>query len=280
MALAIFIGSLQGIELEISGGFGNSFFDPEKTESLGENERAFEPTPQIFFRTVVSGEIGSTVFYSGGLEWDPVLRSRIFTNIGISFSFFSMEIGPFIGIFNTSAEFFNPGLSAAIGVEFPGILFVNVRASSSINSVRAAGSYSQRSGMLTAGFWVPNIICSFNLETKSFAHQKTSDLFLEDMQNRYFFRADIFAKNNPFSIRLDVGYASLKRTYISQSNDSSDEFKYIFLGMEAAVTINPLIRVFLAGELPLFSWSVLPMKNPDKNKVLFQVQGGIVLSFP
>jgi hypothetical protein len=267
------------MELEISGGFGNFFFDPENTEAMGKNDKAFEPAPQILIRTLVSGEIGESVFYSGGFERDPILRNRIFANAGLRFSFFSVEIEPFIGVFNTSEEFLNPGLSAAIGMEFPGIFFANVRASSSIGGVRTAGSYSQRSGILTAGFWVPNVICSLNLEIKSFVHQKTSDLLLEDIQNRYFFRADVFEKNNPLSIQLDVGYTSLRRAYFSQGTESSDELKYVFLGLEAACVINPFIKIFLAGEMPLFSWSVLPMKNPDKNKALFQLSGGIVLSF-
>ncbi|MDR0313998.1 MAG: hypothetical protein LBI14_10420 [Treponema sp.] len=274
MVFVLCIGSLQAIELEISGGLGNFFFNQGNTDK--HVDKAFEPSLQLLIRTVVSGEIGDTVFYSGGFERDSILGNRIFANTGLRFSFFSIELGPFIGVFNAKEELFNPGLSVAFGLEFPGVFFAKVGAFSSIGGISTAGTYSQRGGTLTAGFWVPNVICSLNVEIKSFTIQKESDLILKDIQTRYFFRADIFAKNNSFNFRLDIGYTSLQRSYF-QITDSTDELKYLYLGLEAGYVINPLIRIFLAGEMPLFSWSVLPMKNPDK--VLFQAKGGIVFSF-
>jgi hypothetical protein len=278
MAFVIFTSPLQGLELEISGGVGNLFFDRENSEPLGDLGKAFEPALQPIIRTVVSGELGGSVFYSGGFEWDPVLRNWVFANVGINLGLFTMELGPFIGIFNTCEAFLNPGLSVAVGLEFPGVFFARARAFSSIGDVRVEGSYTQRGGILTVGFWVPNVICSLNLETKSFIDQRASDLLLEDNLTRAFFRTDIFAKNNPLNFQLDIGYGILKRIY-SQSIDSSDELKYFFLGLEGAYTINPIIKIFLAGEMPLLSWSTAPMKDPGKDKILFQARGGIVLNF-
>jgi hypothetical protein len=282
---------VKGMELELSGGMGNIYFDPENTEFLGdeENPKPFVPTPLPLIGAVVSGEPRDTVFYSGGFEWDPLLRNRIFANIGLRLSYFSMEAGTFIGIYNTAEEILNPGVSAAFGLEFPGIFFVNVRAMSSIGGLHTMGSYSQRSGILTAGFWIPNIIFTLSLETKSFTLQKEPDLLLEDRLTRFFIRADIYAKNNPFSFRLDIGYGSLMRSYVSEiidpsdpaivRNTSTDELKYIYMGLEGAYVFNPWVKIFLAGEMPVYSWSVLPMRNLEKDKVLFQAQAGVVFSF-
>jgi hypothetical protein len=285
---------VQGMELEVSGGLGNIYFNPENTEFLGDEEdpQPFAPGLLPIIRSIVSGEIGDTVYYSGGFEYDPILRNRVFANIGLRLGFLNIGAGTFIGILNTE-ETFNPGVSAAFGLEFPGIFFANVQAMSSIGGFQAVGSYSQRGGILTAGFWIPNIIFTLNLETRSYALQKEPNLLMEDRLTRYFIRADIYAKNNPFSFRLDIGYGSLVRSYTSQEiveNEDddgyfldrvvpADELKYIYMGLKAAYVINPLIKVFIAGEMPVYSWSVLPMKNPDKDKVLFQAQVGVVFSF-
>jgi hypothetical protein len=131
------------------------------------------------------------------------------------------------------------------------------------------------------------------MDTRSFTLQEEPNRLLEDSLTRYFVRADIYAKNNPFTFRLDVGYASLIRSYISQGitkNEGSDEYfvdstaltdelKYIYAGLQVAFVINPLIKIFLAGEMPVYSWSVLPMKEPDKDKIFFQAQAGLVFSF-
>jgi hypothetical protein len=301
LILTLFTASIipvQGMELELSGALGNIFFDSERTESLGEGGEPFEPAIQPMIRSIVSGEIGDTIFYTGGFEWDPVLRNRLFANVGVRLGFLNVEVGPFIGILNTTDEILNPGVSVAFGLEFPGIFFANIRTMSSMAGVQGtAGSYSQKGTNLTAGFWIPNIIFSLNLDTRSFTLQKEPNMLLEDGLIRYFIRADIYAKNNPFSFRLDIGYGSLTRSYISQiikENEDgdgdgekyyldraaqTDELKYIYMGLKAAYVINPLVKIFLAGEMPVYTWSEPPMRNPAKNSILFQAQFGVVLSF-
>jgi hypothetical protein len=284
---------VQGLELELSGSLGNIFFDAERAKSMGEGGEAFEPALRPFIRSIVSGEIGDTIFYSGGFEWDPILRNRLFANAGVKLGFFNIELGPFIGIFNTAEEFISPGVSIAFGLEFPGIFFANIMTMSSLAGVQGtAGSYSQKGTNITAGFWIPNIIFTLNMDTRSFTLQKEPNLLLEDRLTRYFIRADIYAKNNPFSFRLDIGYGSVIRSYITQSitggsfdslaivrESLTDELKYIYMGLEGAYVFNPFLKLFLAGEMPVYAWSVLPMKNPNKNKPLFQFQAGVVLSF-
>ena len=285
---------LYALDIGIIGGAGNLAFDPSLKTPLSDetNPKPFYPKLNPLVLATVSGESGF-VTYGGGFERSPILRNRLFANIGIDLTYFKVEAGPFIGIFNSKDEIFNPGFSAGMRLEIPGIIFASVRASSSLgNALATTGSYTQKTGELTAGFWVPHVICSANLLTHNYALKEKPNLTIEDSLTRYFFRADVFMKNIPFTIKVDIGYALLKRSYYSQtitgtlppdlilSTDvQGDEFKFIYLGLEGVYAFNPKIKLFLSGEMPVYSWSTPKMKNPKKGTFLFQAMGGVILSF-
>lgn len=300
-ALLVFVfhaAPAAAIDIGLIGGAGNISFDTDGKEFLSDENNPQAFTPHLFplISATVSGENGF-VYYDGGFERDPILRNRLYANIGVDLSYFKMEAGPFIGLFNTDEEIFNPGFSAALGLQFPGIIFINVQASSSLGAaLDTVGSYTQKTGGISAGFWVPNVICSLNLSTQTFARRMEINMLAEDSLDRYFFRADVFNKNVPFTIKVDIGYASLKRSYSSQNvtvtetspgnfdakivtAKNTDEYRSIYLGLNAAYTVNPMIKLVLAGEMPVYSWSVPKMKNSDRGSFLYQASGGIVLSF-
>ncbi|MDR1109034.1 MAG: hypothetical protein LBL19_08375 [Spirochaetaceae bacterium] len=286
--LAVFGASpLLGIDLAISGGLGNMAFDAERETTLGSGAEAFEGRLFPLGRLEVSGEAGNGFYYNGGFEREPVLRNRLFINMGIKLDYISLEIGPVIGLFNSEERIVNPGFSAGLGLEFPGILFVNLKASSSLGSVLdITGDYLQKSAEISVGFWVPYVVCSFNLTTRGFALEKGANLLIEDSVTRYFFRADVFSKNVPYTCRLDLGYQNMSRSYSSYQingtsldrDSQSDEFKALYIGLETSYTVNPAFKLFLGGELPVYSWSVQPMKSPDKGSFLFRVYTGVVLT--
>jgi len=292
MFFAVFAVPASALDIGIFAGAGNFSFDPELTQPLGDETvpKPFEPKMNPVIRAVVSGEAGF-ISYEGGFTRSPVLRNRLFANIGIDLSFFKMNVGPFIGLFNTKKEIFNPGFSAGMSIMFPGIVFIDVNASSSLgNALGTTGSYTQKTGELSAGFWVPNVICSLNLQSYSFTIKEKPNLTIDDSLVKYFFRADVFAKNVPFTIKVDIGYGLLSRSYYTQSITGtlpdlelssdviSDEFKFIYLGLEAFYRINPMFKIFLSGEMPVYSWSAPKMKNPAKGTFIFQSMAGVVIT--
>jgi hypothetical protein len=124
------------------------------------------------------------------------------------------------------------------------------------------------------------------MNIKSFALEKYANLLIEDSITRYFFRADIFSKNVPYTCRLDLGYQNISRSYSSyfinasllDRDNQADEFKALYVGLEASYTVNPALKLLLGGEMPVYSWSVQPMKSPDKGSFLFQARAGIILT--
>jgi hypothetical protein len=193
-----------------------------------------------------------------------------------------------MGLFNSEEQIVNPGFSAGLGLEFPGIVFVNLTASSSLGSILdITGSYLQKNAEISAGFWVPYVVCSFNLTARNFALEKKANLLIEDSLTRYFFRADVFSKNVPYTCRVDLGYQNLSRSYsyysvsggTSLDRDSRiDEFKSFYIGLETSYALSPALKLLLGAEMPVYSWSVWPMKSPDKESFLFEAHAGIILT--
>ncbi|MCL2832295.1 MAG: hypothetical protein FWD78_03915 [Treponema sp.] len=285
---------LAAIDIGLYGGAGNIAFDTKSKSILGDAvlPKAFTPHLYPLAGAYVSGENGF-VSYEGGFQMDPILRNRLYADIGIEMSFFSMKVGPFIGLMNTDEEFFNPGFTAALGFQLPGIFFINFEASSSFGpALETTGSYTQKTGGISAGFWVPYVICSLNMSSNSYAQRIDLNLLAEDSIDRYFFRADIFTKNVPFTIKVDIGYALLKRSYSSQvvtdgavsgeydivTSKTSDQLKFIYAGLQAAYSINSMFKLYAGAEMPLYSWSVPDMKNPDKKALMFNASGGIIIT--
>jgi hypothetical protein len=124
------------------------------------------------------------------------------------------------------------------------------------------------------------------MTAKSFALEERANLTIEDSLTRYFFRADVFSKNVPYTCRLDLGYQNVSRSYSSYLVSGStldlareaDEFKALYIGLETAYMITPAFKLLLGGEMPVYAWSVRPMKNPDKGSFLFKAYAGITLT--
>jgi hypothetical protein len=213
------------------------------------------------------------------------LRNRVFASLAIDLDYVSLEIGPIIGFFNSEEQAVNPGFLGGIQAELPGIFFANLEASSSLGSVPdITGNYNQKSADIAAGFWVPYVICSVNFNTRSYAAQEEDNLLTEDSLIRYFFRADVYTKNVPYTLRVDLGYQKLKRSYVRyvikgaslEKSVEIDEFKSFFLGLEGTYTLFPGFKIILGAEFPVYSWSVRPMKDPDKGSFLFRARTGIL----
>jgi hypothetical protein len=267
---------IPGLEMEIGGGMGNLAFNTELEKPL--DGKAFVPNLFASGKAFLSGEIWKTTFFRVGYERDIILRNRVVAVMGLRLEdVVTLEVGPALGIFNSEREIIDPGIIAGVNVNFPGIVFAKIQFSSSLGSdLTKLGNYSQKSWDLSAGFWVPFAVCSLNLQTRTFSFRKKADLLVEDALNRYFFRADVYTKNVPYTIKLDLGYQNLKRSY---SSPPTNEFNSIILGMEATWTASRNFAFVLGGEISVYNWSAKPMENLSRDTVLYEAHAGIILTF-
>jgi len=280
------------LDLELIEGFGNMAYNKDLVSALSEDETdpgTFLPQYYPLVKARFSGEF-SGLGYSFGYEREPIMRNRLFANIRIEQEYFFVEGGPFIGLMNTGKLPVNPGFSAVMGLMLPGIVFVQAAGSSTLAAIpmEKKGNYSQISADLSAGFWVPHVICSFNMSIKSFTLRERVDLLIEDELIRYYFRADVFTKNFPYTMHVDLGFQNLKRSYTSMGISVSgteieqtvvtDEFKSVFIGAEGFFAVSPALTLILGGEIPVYFWPVRPMKDTPKGIILFEARVGIKLT--
>lgn len=267
--------TVTAMNLEFTGGLGNINFNQERETALSAEDGAFSPEFFTHILARLSGEHNS-IRYNAGFERLPILNNRFFGNIGIDFDYVSLESGFFLGLFNSSKLPVNPGIAAGLGLHIPGRVFVRAFGSSTLGlPMEVMNNYSQISGELSAGFWVPNVVASLNLSTQTNTVRKTPDLLIQDTLTRYFFRADVHSKGTPYKIRIDLGFEALSRTY----PDETDEFKSIFLGFEGIYTVNPVLRLLIGVEMPVYSWGVRPLQDPPRGTMLFQARTGIIWTF-
>jgi hypothetical protein len=281
-------GKLSALDLEVSGGLGNLAFDREDSSSRSAANKAFAPHIFPLALVRVSGEYRGLAYHAA-FERDPLMGNRLSAAVRGELDFLFLEAGPFTGLFNTEKQPVNPGLSAALGMVFPGIAFVQAGGMSTLgNTLDARGTYSQLSGDISAGFWVPYVVCSLNVSTRNNTLRQEGNLLVEDETVRYFFRAEVYTKNVPYTIRLDLGYQSLRRSYTTEGvaggnlvkDTQEDEVKSFYAGIEGTYTIRPGLKLLLAGELPVYFWGVRPLEDPPEGTVLFQFRTGIVLTLP
>jgi len=280
---------LFSLDLTLSGGIGDLAFDSGRTEALTAiPDGQFKPTFFPLILTKLRGEYGN-FSYNIGFERDPIMRNMLFANVKADFEYFFLEAGPILGLFNSSELLVSPGASIGLGFSIPGIIFAEASGLSTLGILmETTGNYFQRSGDLSAGFWVPYVVCSFNVNVRDYTVREQANLLIEDTSTRYFFRADVYTKNIPYTIRLDLGFQDLSRSYTSQKIDGvnivretqTDEFKSIFVGLEGSYTVNPELTIFLGGEMPVYSWGVRPMKDPPKSSFLFRAWTGFTWTLP
>jgi hypothetical protein len=275
-------GPLQALDLRLSGGLGNLSFDSERETALGPAGTRFEPSLYPFGRAGLAETYAGMADYQVSFERDPVLRNRMLASAGFTFSFLRLEFGPFIGLFNTGEQVISPGVAAALELDFPGILFGSLQGASTIGSLALfPGDFIQETGEIAVGFWVPYVVCTLSISGKSFTERKTDELLVKDEHTRYQFRADVFTKNVPYTIRVDLGYQSLKRSYSPEGkNSETDELKSVYAGFEGTYRITPAFQLIAGAEMPVYAWSEKPLQGPERTAVMYQFHTGFVWTLP
>lgn len=272
--------SLHALELEAVAGAGNMAFDPESEQAL--DNRQFAPNYFALGHISLKGKYSDMINFSIGFEHDAVLRSRILGTVGLNLDHLIFSVGPFFGAFNTPEQPLNAGITGALRLEYPGIIFGTISGSSTLGSQTSfPGDYTQSAGEVSLGFWLPNVIPVLSINAKSFTKRIHETLLVRDELIRYQFSADVFSKNVPYTIRVDMGYESLKRSYTPGSADKTetDELKSLYLGFEGTWQVSTPLKLILGLEMPVFSWAEQPMKSPARDSALFQFHAGAAWKF-
>lgn len=159
----------------------------------------------------------------------------------------------FVGFFNTGGSTINSGITASIGLELPGAVFVSLHSDNPLaSSLSESGDFSQRLINLALGFYVKNAICSFNLCSKEYSEMQGSTIITDHLM-KYSAKADIYQKNVPFRLVLSFAYQTLDKKYLDGVTITDQGLNSVLLGIEADFSIGSHLELFIGIEDNLFT---------------------------
>ena len=266
VVVILLAGKLFALDLTIIGGAGNFSFDTSSESAIGDGtfKGSFYPLGLIS----IEDQITDTFGYTAKAQRDPVIRNVLSCEMTIDAGLLQLSVGPLFSVFNSRDTFIRPGVSTSLGVEFPGILFINFSGGATFGS-SFENDYGLETSRIALGFWLPNLLNTFSVTTSKF-NEKLDSGFVQDELFRAAYRADIHAKNVPFTISIEMGYESLKRAYGSSDEDM---IRAVFLGFETNITVKPHFVFILGAETPIFVWGKDPLESA-KNRLFFRAFTG------
>ncbi len=282
LAAAISLAAaVNALEIQNLASYGNLAFDSTRETSLG--SALFSPNPYWAASIQISERIDDSLAFSLELERDPLLRNLVRALVNYDLGFVRLSAGPFFGPFNTADLPLSAGLSISARLEVAGILYGSFRSDSTIGAGASInGDYIQQSSELSAGFWLPNILLSVRLANDMFAHRLSQEKLIVDRRTRYELVIDIFKKNIPYTVHLNAGYDSLRRSYqgASSAENAEDQLDSIILGGGLTILLNQLFKMDIAMEATPSAWGVGGIAGPAASAFLFELTVGATITIP
>jgi hypothetical protein len=255
-----FLGAL---EVEVVMGASNLAFDASKEKPV------FSELEILGYLNLKDDFLGKTE-YNIRYERDNFYHNTLSAQLSIDLDYFYLEFGPFVGFwdsmkisFKNGGSFGYPkmppdaGISGSLRLAFPGIVFLSLKGSSTLNfNYDFLGGNSREVAEINLGFWLPYVIPTISASVKSFTRP---DDYLCDELARFWASADIFAKNIPFALRFDFGYEILNR-YFLLNEDNQAKMQALFIGFEVRWQLLRTLRLIGGAEIPI------PLKHENLDK--------------
>lgn len=265
-------------ELGVSGFLTNLAFDQGRTADDGSFSGMNFPWG---INAYLNHSLDDRFGISTGYFMDPILRNSVYTLFTFRESFLNVKVGPFFGLFNARNALLKAGISTTIKLEFPGILFVQFGADSSIGGrLIQTGDYIQEQHEGIFGFYVPFAICSLGLHTKKYTEKVSLGERIDNV-NIYFFRADIYKKNTPYKVLVDFSFHQLSKTFYETTGRSIHTLNSLVAGFQVDIFASEVITVQLALDSSIYTFGtndLLGVSNPGPGGYLFNARAGMVLN--
>jgi hypothetical protein len=276
-ALTLAAGTASGLEVGASFRFDNLGFRTDRTAS----DTSFSGRDYFWGGSVyLTHELSDSITLEAGVSRDDILRILTYTLFQYQLDYFRLGLGAFLGTFNSTTELLKSGITMSVGLEVPGVVFARLRADSSIGGrLVEAGDFLQERTDVSVGFYVPNVICSLNLETRSFT-QKQDTAEVVDSLTVYSFKTDIFQKNLPFRVVLTFGYQTLAKKFIDGATNPTNTLNSIILGTDFHLRVSDTLTLQFGLDSSIYSFGqdqLLGVSNPGPGGYLFRASAGFSL---
>ncbi len=275
LVLLVFISvsSASAMDLEVSSRFENLYWGSVyKNNTDGYTFRGAD----LFWNLQgsVTQELADGLLFKGGFENDPVLRWRAYGQLAFGLDNLTMKFTPFIGTFNSTQKWFNPGMEAMVEYTWPGFLFLKGGFLTTFAPVSKEGDYYLTFQTAAVGTLVENGIITFTVEDKAATFRAKDNLTTVDASTRYWLDTEMFLKNFPVRMAILTGYQVLSRRYIAAAEVLTPIHSFL-LGGRFSWDFGAGTVVFAQVESAFFNagWDSTVMALPSTTPVFQSVTG-------
>ncbi len=281
LCLFVVIMPLQAFEVSTEFQIGNLGFANDRPSTATDYPAQFPWGLSIYGSEEITGDLGVDI----GFYFDQTLKNISYTNLRYTQQFFTLGVGPFFGFFNSPSSLLKPGISTSVRLDFPGLIFVEFRADSTIGGrLVQDGDYLQERSDITAGFYVLNAITSVSLLTKGYTYRTATQEIIDSFVE-YSFSTDIYQKNVPFNILLKFAYQKRGKSFtdVSTNDVVSHDLNSLVLGTRVDFRVTRYLSIMANLESSIYNWgsagdALLTFPTTGIGAYLFNATAGVTLN--
>jgi hypothetical protein len=270
---------ISGLEVDVLFDLGNLGFKTDRDSGdTGYSGKEFFWGGSLYFTQSLSDNITLKC----GLYRDGILRNTVDASLYYDLDFLTLGVGTFNGVFNSTKTILKPGISTSMLFGIPGVVFISLQTGSSIGGqLIEAGDYFQEKTDIAFGFYVHNAICSLGIQSKKYIEKKT-DLEIVDSLLDYFFKTDIYQKNQPYRLTLTFSYQSLSKRFNDDTTDPVHTLNSLVLGTELSVNLTSYLLIRLNAESSIYTFGrdeLSGVSSLISDAYLFRAHAGFAIDF-
>jgi len=258
---------------EIGASVSSSTFGFTKDGSLDPDDPLFGFS--FFVRDSLTDFLDGTISF----ERDPVTGNLVSARASYKTTFLSISAGPSFGVLNTPdgddgvTNLIQPGLALGFSVIIPGIFVA--RADSDFALPQMTGHNGQvfiQRGLLSLGFFLPNVLCSLNIHQRSTVEYLSNGLSATRSITDWGLYTESSMKGSPFRVSVDFIYRVLEY-YEGTDSPENREFASLVLGGGLTWVPKADMSFFILGSGSLYTFS-LEEAEDDLDRFLFEIKIG------
>jgi hypothetical protein len=222
--------------------------------------------------------ITDDIRFEGGFFIDPVLRNVTYGLLSYTESALTIGVGPFMGVFNDAGMPIKSGMSVALKIALPGILFASLISDATLGGdLQQNGDYLQERNRVEFGFYVKNAICTLGMTMEKFS-QLLDGVRIVDALTSYSFRTDVFQKNVPYRLGILLSYQSLSKSYFYGAETTLNIVNSFVLGMRIDLLFSDSFMLYTNLDSNLFSFGQEHLAGGTTDSFLFRASTGFKIN--
>jgi hypothetical protein len=227
----------------------------------------------------VSEQLQEQVDGSISFDRDPVSGNLLSARVSYHTPFLRISAGPSFGLLNRGdtdsdiLSLYQPGLGIGFALTAPGVIVASADADFSLPPPSSAGGqvFVQKSS-LSAGFYLPNVICSAGISQKTNTVTGAASTQIRS-QTDYGFYTETYKKGSIFRVNVDFIYRVID-FYDAPGSALNKKVGNAVIGGGLTWAPSTDINVFVAGNGALYSFS-LKDKVDGLDRFMFDARAGV-----